>query len=73
MSSILFEDAEPGMMGSAGASNTLQLGIDVVAILIGIFAVFVAIHLIRRIGGRINEALRYFIFGVACNAVAIFW
>ena len=74
MPTTIFEDAEPSMMDTAvGASNSLQLGIDTLAIIIGIFALIIAVRLINKLGGRINQALRYFIAGIICNAAAIVW
>lgn len=67
-------DTEPRMTDSAvGTSNAFQVGIDTIAIIVGIFAVITPVRLIRKLGGRINQALRYFILGIVCNAVAIVW
>ncbi len=67
-------DAQVNTMNSvAAASDTLQFGVDILSILIGIFAFILAIRLIRKLGGSINQALKFFIAGVVCNAVAIGW
>ncbi len=60
-------------MGAMAGSNTLQLSVDALAVLIGIFAIALVIKLNRQLGGRINQALRYFILGVLCNVLAILW
>ena len=74
MQDIIFDNAEPGMMDAAtSASSGLQFGINMVAIIIAVFAVIMAVRLVSKSGGRINRAIRYFILGVACNALAIGW
>lgn len=74
MQETIFDNAEPGMMDTAtGASSALQNGINTVAIIIALFAVIMAVRLIHKLGGRINQAIRYFILGIVCNAAAIGW
>lgn len=57
----------------SGASNFLQFSIDILAAVIGLFAVLVVIRLNRRLGGKISKALTFFILGVFCNILAIVW
>ena len=58
---------------TGGASNTFQIAINVVAIVVGLFAVVWVLHLNRTIGGRVRQALWFFIAGILCNVVAIGW
>lgn len=62
-----------GDVGAASAENGIQLGIDIAALFIGIFAVVIILKVNRVLGGRINQALRYFIAGIVCNLLAIVW
>src|SRR3989338_6633125 len=74
MLKTILDSAEPGMVDTAaGASITLQFGINTMAVTVAIFAVIMASRLIHKLGGRINQAIRYFILGILCNAVAISW
>ena len=53
--------------------NSIQLGIDVSALLIGLLAVATVIRINRRLGGRVRQALSYFTIGISCNIAAILW
>ena len=65
---------QSGMMGSVTSiSSSLQFGIDIVSIIIGVVAFFMAVRLVRGLGGRISRAIKYFIVGIVCNAAAIAW
>lgn len=58
---------------AASVSSMFQLSVNSIAVIIGLAAVIVAIGLVRKLGGRINLAIRYFILGIVCNATAIGW
>ena len=74
MQETAFNYGESGMTGgSTDVSGVLQLGISVVAITVAVFAAIMAFRLVHKLGGRINQAIRYFILGIACNASAIVW
>lgn len=74
MQETAFSYGEFGVMdASTDVSSGLQLGISVVAITVAVFAFIMAFRLVHKLGGRINQAVRYFILGIACNASAIGW
>ena len=55
-------------------ASTLPLGIlDGVGIAVGLITVYLLVGINRRMGGKINSALRLFIAGALVNTIAIVW
>ncbi len=61
------------MTMAVGVSNTIQILINLSAVAVGLLAVVWVLKLNRRFGGRVNQALRFFIAGILCNVFAIGW
>lgn len=61
------------MADSSGGINVIQLIMDAVAIGTGLITVFFLLRLNLRIGGKINSALWFFIWGMMANTSAILW
>lgn len=55
------------------ANSLPQTILYVIAVIIGVVAVYLLIRLNRRLGGKLNIALRLFVGGVISNTVAIIW
>ncbi len=60
-------------MAVAGSVNYIQLIFDVVAIATGIITVFFLLQLNSKVGGKLNSALWFFIWGMVANISAIIW
>lgn len=60
-------------IATGGASNTFQIVINMIAIVVGLLAVVWVFHLNRTLGGRVRQALWFFIAGILCNVVAVGW
>lgn len=58
---------------TVGASNAFQIAINVGAMVVGLLAVVWVFKLNRTLGGRVSQALRFFIAGILCNVAAIGW
>lgn len=54
-------------------ASPVDIGVDVVAACIGLFAVILVIRLNRKLGGRIRSALWFFLSGVFINVFAMLW
>jgi hypothetical protein len=51
----------------------VNIGVDVVAVVIGLVAVIWIIRLNQKLGGKIKSALWFFLIGVFTNVFAIMW
>jgi uncharacterized membrane protein YczE len=49
------------------------IGVDIVAICVGLFALIMVVRLNTRLGGKIKSALWFFLCGVFINMFAILW
>lgn len=67
------ESMRLGMSFIPDGSHYLQFTIDILAAVVGLFAVLMVIRLNRKLGGKISQGLRFFIAGVFCNILAIVW
>ena len=65
--------AEMAPLAANLSVNFVQLVIDIAAILIGFFAIYLLVKVNRKLGGKINTALQFFVWGVLSNIAAILW
>ena len=51
----------------------VQTMIDLIAVVIGVFAIYYIIRLNRKLGGKLSMAVRFFNLGIASNVTALVW
>ncbi len=57
------------------ASGALQVQglLDLVAVFVGVIAIYSLIRLNKKLGGKLSSAVNFFNLGMAANVLAIFW
>lgn len=57
------------------ASNTLPIQsiLDLIAIIIGVIAIYSLIRLNQKLGGKLSLVVKFFNLGMAANVLAIIW
>jgi hypothetical protein len=56
-------------------SGVLQVQgvLDLIAILVGVVAIYSLLRLNKKLGGKLSSAIRFFNLGMASNVLAIIW
>jgi|GEM_PF-1920936 len=60
-----------GVPASEGALFSLQWGIDVLMLGFGTWAIFLIVRINRTLKGKVRQALRYFMVGIALSLLAV--
>ena len=61
------------MSSSIMTMSPTDIGVDVVAVCIGLIAIVLVVRLNQKLGGKIRSALRFFLLGVFTNVFAMLW
>lgn len=65
--------ASASMVTSVMTLTPTDIGVDVVAVIIGLVAVISVVRLNQKLGGKIKSALWFFLLGVFINIFAMVW
>ena len=69
-----YQTGVPAAMSMAPMPVTpIDIGVDIVAICIGLIAIIFVVRLNRKLGGKIKSALWFFLLGVFINMFAMLW
>lgn len=66
----------PGVMGMTSMTMTMSsvdIIVDVAAVIIGLAAIYFVLRLNKSLGGKIKSALRFYILGIFANVFAMIW
>jgi hypothetical protein len=61
------------MVATVMTLTPTDIGLDIVAVVIGLIAVISVVRLNQKLGGKIKSALWFFLFGVFTNMFAMLW
>ena len=61
------------MAFAAPSVFSIQSILDLIAVVIGIIAIYSLIRLNKKLGGKLSSAIRFFNLGMAANVLAIIW